>query len=81
MVIKKRTEGGWETLEHPAVGEAMLANKELIGARRWGMAALYYRAGLSQQEIADVFGMSRQGVAGQLTRAMRLVAWAKTRRK
>ena len=81
MVMRKRAEGGWETLEHPELGEAMLANRELIGSRRWGMAALYYRAGLSQQEIAEVFGMSRQGVAGQLTRAMKLVSWAKTRRR
>lgn len=46
----------------------------LIGHRRWGMVHLYYRAGLSQREIADVFGIRRQMVTYELKQAFRLVA-------
>ena len=54
----------------------LLSSRKLIGDRRWGMVQLYYRAGLSHQEISDIFGLSRQAVTGQLRRALRLVLGA-----
>lgn len=64
----------------PARKEAvdrLLGSRQLIGNRGWGMAQLYYRAGLSQQEIAEVFGLSRQAVTRQLERAVRMVERAR----
>ena len=56
--------------------DLLLSSRRLIGDRRWGMVQLYYRAGLSHQEIGDVFGLTRQAVTGQLRRAFKLVVWA-----
>lgn len=54
--------------------DCILGYRRLIGHRRWGMVQLYYRAGLSQQEIADIFGINRQMVTYELQQAFRLVA-------
>ena len=53
--------------------ERLLSSRDLVGARCWGMAMLYYRAGLTQEEIGTVFGLSRQAVSGQLARALKLI--------
>lgn len=44
-----------------------------IGWRRWGMLVLYYRAGLSQNQIARVFGVRRQMISFELRRAFEVV--------
>lgn len=54
--------------------DCLLSHRWLIGHRRWGMAQLYYRAGLSQREIADIFGINRQMVAYELRRAFSLTS-------
>jgi predicted DNA-binding protein YlxM (UPF0122 family) len=54
--------------------DCLLGHQQLIGYRRWGMALLYYRAGLSQQEIAEIFGVNRQMVTYELKQAFRLAA-------
>jgi|GEM_PF-6542506 predicted DNA-binding protein YlxM (UPF0122 family) len=54
--------------------DCLLGHQHLIGYRRWGMAQLYYRAGLSQQEIAEIFGINRQMVTYELKQAFRLAA-------
>lgn len=54
--------------------DCVLSHRRLIGHRRWGMVQLYYRAGLSQKEIADIFGINRQMVSYELRRAFRLVS-------
>ena len=62
-----------ESPEQDESVERLLASRTLLGPRVWGMAVLYYRAGLTQQEIGQIFGMSRQAVTNKLRRAMRLV--------
>ena len=79
MVLKEQDDE-WESSVDADEGEALIANRELIGPRRWGIAHLYYRAGLTQQDIADVFGLSRQCVAKQLRQARRMLAWARRKR-
>lgn len=64
-----------ETVETRIIDE-LLRSRRLLGPRCWGMVHLYYRAGLSHQEIADVFGLTRQAVTGQLNRAFKLLLWA-----
>ena len=54
--------------------DRVLAYRRLIGWRRWGMLQLYYRAGLSQQEIAGIFHVNRQMVTYEMKRAFDLVA-------
>jgi DNA-binding MarR family transcriptional regulator len=54
--------------------DCMLGHERVIGYRRWGMAQLYYRAGLSQQEIAEIFGINRQMVTYELKKAFRIAA-------
>ena len=61
---------------HMRVVDLLCSSRTLLGPRCWGMVHLYYRAGLSHQEIADIFGLSRQAVTGQLRRAFRLLVWA-----
>jgi hypothetical protein len=51
--------------------DLLLAHRELIGDRRWGIVNLYYRAGLSMKQVADVFGMNKQMVSYELRRAVR----------
>ena len=58
------------------VVDLLLSSRDLVGPRRWGMIQLYYRAGLTQQEIADIFGTSRQAVTTQMRHAVKLVLWA-----
>ena len=50
-----------------------LSHRRLVGNRRWGMLVLYYRAGLTHADIAEVFGVPRQTVSYELKRAMELV--------
>jgi predicted DNA-binding protein YlxM (UPF0122 family) len=57
-----------------ALVERILRHRRLIGWRRWGMMVLYYRSGLSQNEIAGVFGTNRQTVSYELKRALKMVA-------
>jgi len=52
----------------------VLAHRMLIGYRRWGMVQLYYRAGLTQQEIGDIFGITRQTVSYELAEAFEEVS-------
>jgi len=54
--------------------ERALRRRRLIGWRRWGMIVLYYRAGLTQGEIAEVFGCSRQRVSYEMKRAVEMAA-------
>ncbi|KPL01923.1 MAG: hypothetical protein AMK75_03505 [Planctomycetes bacterium SM23_65] len=56
------------------VVDCLLSQRRLIGHRRWGMIQLYYRAGLSQREIAEIFGINRQMVSYEFKQAFRLVA-------
>ena len=56
--------------------------RRLIGWRRWGMLQLYYRAGLSQQEIAEIFHVNRQMVTYEMKRAFDMVgAHVESRRR
>ena len=59
---------------HPALVSWMLRHARVIGHRRWGMLVLYYQAGLSQRQIARVFGVRRQAVSYELRRAFHLSA-------
>lgn len=43
-----------------------------VGWQRLGMVALYYRAGMSQEDIARVFNVRRQVVSYQLRRAFEM---------
>jgi len=61
--------------------DCVLGYRRLIGHRRWGMVQLYYRAGLSQQEIADIFGINRQMVTYEMKCAFRTVAEHLRRRR
>ena len=61
---------------HMRIIDLLVSSRSLLGPRCWGMVHLYYRAGLSHQEIADVFGLSRQAVTRQLHRAFKLLLWA-----
>jgi predicted DNA-binding protein YlxM (UPF0122 family) len=54
--------------------DRVLCYRQLIGWRRWGMLQLYYRAGLSQQEIAEIFNVNRQMVTYEMKRAFDMVA-------
>ena len=54
--------------------DCVLEHRRLIGDRRWGMVQLYFRTGLSQKEIAEIFDTNRQQVGWELRRAFRLVA-------
>jgi len=54
--------------------DCVLSHRRVIGHRRWGMVHLYFRAGLTQREIAGVFGLNRQMVAYELRRAFGLVS-------
>ena len=54
--------------------DTLLAHRMVIGYRRWAMAQLYYRAGLTQQEIGDIFGITRQNVSYELSASFREVA-------
>ena len=56
-----------------AAVERLLSSRDLVGPRCWGMAMLYYRAGLTQEDIGTIFGLTRQAVSSQLARALRLV--------
>ena len=56
------------------LADCVLSHRRLIGHRRWGMIQLYYRAGLSQREIAEIFGINRQMVSYELKQAFRLVS-------
>ncbi len=56
-----------------AAVDALLRLGRLIGWQRWGMVVLYYRAGLSQEEIGRVFGVGRQVVSYQLRRAFEIL--------
>lgn len=62
-----------ESLEPLEIADKLLASRELIGTKSWAMALLYYRAGLSQEEIGEIFGLTRQAVSSHLTRAVRVV--------
>jgi len=61
--------------------DCLLGHQRQIGYRRWGMALLYYRAGLSQQEIGEIFGINRQMVTYELKQAFRLAAEEMRRRR
>ena len=54
--------------------DTLLAHRMVIGYRRWAMAQLYYRAGLTQEEIGDIFGITRQNVSYELSASFREVA-------
>jgi DNA-directed RNA polymerase specialized sigma subunit len=54
--------------------DCVLEHRRIIGDKRWGMVQLYYRAGLSQTQVALVLGLTRQEVTRELRRAFRLVA-------
>ncbi len=61
--------------------DCVLGHRRVIGHRRWGMIQLYYRAGLSQREIAEIFGINRQMVSYELKQAFRLVSEYLERRR
>jgi hypothetical protein len=74
MSIIHQSDEAAELSGHPALVAWMLKHARVIGHRRWGMLVLYYRAGLSQRQIARVFGLRRQTVSYELRRAFQLAA-------
>ena len=62
-----------ESPVHKEVVDRLLGSRHVIGTRAWGIAQLYFRAGLSHKEIAEVFGLTRQGVSMKLQRAVELM--------
>jgi DNA-directed RNA polymerase specialized sigma subunit len=54
--------------------DCVLEHRRIIGDKRWAMVQLYYRAGLSQTQVAVVLGLTRQEVTRELRRAFRIVA-------
>ncbi len=76
MTVITKTGSPIELSARMQVVDLLLSSRKLIGARRWGMVQLYYRAGLSHQNIGDIFGLTRQAVTSQLRRAFKLVLWA-----
>ena len=51
----------------------ILDHRTVIGNKRWGIVQLYYRAGLSQRQIADILGVTRQAVTHEMRRAFGMV--------
>jgi hypothetical protein len=60
--------------ERTAVVDELLQLEGFVGSQRWGMAMLYYRAGLSQDEIGRIFGVQRQVVNYRIRRALEIAA-------
>jgi DNA-binding transcriptional regulator LsrR (DeoR family) len=54
--------------------DLVLDHRRQIGDRRWGMVQLYYRTGLTQREIARIFGVNRQMVTYELKQAFKIVS-------
>ena len=74
MSIIHQSDAKADLTAYPALVGWMLRHAGVIGHRRWGMLVLYYRAGLSQRQIARVFGVRRQAVSYELRRAFHLAA-------
>jgi len=63
------------------LADRVLSHRKLIGNRRWGMVQLYYRAGLSQAEIGQIFGICRQMVNYEMRESFRIVTEHLTARR
>ncbi len=53
----------------------------VIGWQRWGMAILYFRAGLTEEEIGRIFAVRRQTVHYQIRKALQTIVERRRRRR